>query len=185
MITIVDVARALERLTDTLGLPEKFRDKGADRAQIMERLARTWLDVLRSLEPSQLDAAVKAYLSTDAQYLPTPGKLLAVARDVGGAGIALPLNLESRYRQWEAGHLAGGCPVCGSVIQQVGTRFGVLHDHQKHFETGVGYVGQRTGPTRGGAMVASGAIGDTAYLHLETGQMVRAGQTPAAAGAAA
>ena len=124
------------------------------------RLAATWARVLHDVPAEALRRAARAYLSSDARWFPTPGKLRSLALsgcDPTGPDDTTPVG---RYQVWL---LAGGigrdepCPVCDSVLaaDPRSGRMTVRHDHQRHYEAGVPYEGERTGPTYGQQMQPS------------------------------
>jgi hypothetical protein len=116
-----------------------------------------WLETLerRHVTPVELEEPVRRYLASDAQYWPKPGDLLKHAitfreetrtagRAVGNLGKAYDA-WERRGRRNEAETGYEPCPVCESVVEWNPLPI-VRHDHQRHYEAGIGYSGPRTGP---------------------------------------
>lgn len=107
------------------------------------------------VKPDELTEAVKRYIASDAQYWPKPGDLLKqvrLTRDEARASIR-PTGSLAEYQAWERRswrtadlNADAPCPVCGAMPEWA-PQLVVKHDHQLHYEAGIGYSGPRTGPT--------------------------------------
>ena len=171
-LTVVVAMRELGRLLDVYTPPKQHTGD-------VEALARRYVTLCAGASAEQFTQAVTAYLQSPAQWFPKPGQLRALAQEqpavVGHIG---PQTLAEQYHAWERAGWADErtgvflpCPVCGSAVESHG-RVRVLHDPQRHRETGVPYIGRdpeedarvhrgRAG-TPGGARAASLSPGTTA-----------------------
>lgn len=134
-----DVLQLLGDLAEIYSLPK---------GRTVEQMARVYEDVLTDLPLEALRGAVRDYRRSDERFFPKPGALRALARRHVREEHALELGgLEARYWTWERTKGDGApCPVCGSVVEVRDGRVNVWHDHQRHHEAAIGYVGPRTGP---------------------------------------
>lgn len=150
ILTKQDVARVLDRLATVYRVP-----KGTD----ITTLGDVWMRALVNVTADELQEATDAYLRSTARFFPKPGELLAMVpkreRSLDDG------TLRGRYLVWFHGDGMAAhepCPVCGSALDVShahGGRYVVLHDHQRHFETGIPYAGPRTGPMQENRMVAA------------------------------
>jgi hypothetical protein len=146
MLAESDVSAGLRELAVVFRPPSGRED--------LDRMARVYRKALEDAEPFEFRNAVEDYLATGQRYWPTPAKLRAIIdeerRRNPRSTRALPLNVQ--YARWQtSGDIATEpCPVCGAVLQTDSAnetrRPQVYHDHQIHYEAGVGYAGPRTGP---------------------------------------
>lgn len=139
-----DIYSAFERLARVYPTPKQIK---TDR----EGVVTTWLDVLGRVSPDQLERAIGAILASKEEYWPKPGQVRWYLNQLPREAHA-PTGTRAEYMAWEdrggtneAGTGFAPCPVCGSVPEATG-RFETFHDHQRHYEAGVGYMGPRTGP---------------------------------------
>lgn len=144
-MTKADVLVAIRQLMEVYTLPK---------GRTADDLAGTWLSVLGEMSPERLRAAVAVYRRSDASYFPKPGQLRALARELNVAERSGPMGAEGEYRKWQSEGMDGPCPVCGSIVETATetTRAQIRHDHQQHYEAGIGYAGPRTGPTHEGRL---------------------------------
>ena len=119
----------------------------------LDRLARVYRRALEDVEPFEFCLAVEDYLANGQRFWPTPSKLRAAIDQHRHrnpqATSSLPLRVQ--YGRWQSGDVANEpCPVCGAKLEadnaNEARRPQVYHDHQVHYEAGVGYAGPRTGP---------------------------------------
>lgn len=115
-----------------------------------------WLETLTRarVTSAELTEAVKRYIGSEAQYWPKPGDLIKharMARDDARA-TARPSGSLAEYQAWERRSWRtesldadAPCPVCGAMPEWA-PQLVVKHDHQVHYEAGIGYSGPRTGP---------------------------------------
>jgi len=117
-------------------------------------LAEEWYRQLRQFEAEDVTAAVEAYLSSEARFFPLPGSIKTLAyaaRRQRGPDLG---DLRAQYWRWFQDGMEGPCPVCGAVLacltcgkiecRQDHGRLGVQHDHRRHMERGIPYVGPRS-----------------------------------------
>ena len=139
MPTRGDVSAALDRLATVYHAP-----KGISLAT----LGDVWFQSLHDLAAPDLRTAVDTYLRSAARFFPKPGEIRSLLPRRNGD--EHDGTLLGRYRFWQFGSGVGDgepCPVCGSVLAQTESgRLAMHHDHQRHVEAGIGYVGPRTGP---------------------------------------
>jgi hypothetical protein len=142
-----DVAAVLDRLATVYAAPKVA----------LPLLGDVWVRALHGIEPRELHAAVDRYLESAARFFPKPGEIRALIPRRNGDSPD-DGTLLGRYRAWQFGSGVGDrepCPVCGSVLEETAGRLAVQHDHQRHHEAGIPYVGPRTGPVdREGRMLA-------------------------------
>ena len=151
MLSKQDVGTALDRLAQVYRVPQ---------GTSLPTLGDVWVRALADVERQAFLAAVDTYLRSPARFFPKPGELRAlIPRQMGESHDG---TLLGRYRAWQFGSGLGDgepCPVCNSVLSQIDSgRLALHHDHQRHVEAGVGYVGLRTGPVdaRGQMVAATG-----------------------------
>ena len=146
MLTESDVLAGLRDLA-VVFRPPNGRDD-------LDRLAYVYRRALDDVEPYEFRVAVEDYLATGQRFWPTPSKLRVTVDQHRHrnpqATCNLPLSIQ--YARWQSGGeiAAKPCPVCGATLQtdraSETRRPQVYHDHQIHYEAGVGYAGPRTGP---------------------------------------
>ncbi len=144
MLTESDVLTGLRDLA-VVFRPPNGRDD-------LDRLAHVYRRALEDVEPFEFRHAVEDYLANGQRFWPAPSKLRTAVdehrhrnpRTTSG----LPLRVQ--YGEWQSGgDLANDpCPVCGAKLEKEDykNRPQIYHDHQVHYEAGVGYAGPRTGP---------------------------------------
>jgi hypothetical protein len=120
----------------------------------LDRLARVYRRALEDAEPFEFRHAVEDYLANGQRFWPTPSKLRAT---IDGQRHQNPratntLPLGAQYARWQSSGdiINEPCPVCGARLEtdhaNQAHRPQVFHEHQVHYEAGVGYAGPRTGP---------------------------------------
>lgn len=133
-----DVAAVLDRLATVYRPPA---------GTSLPLLGDVWVRALAGIGPAELADAVDAYLRSPARFFPKPGEIRAlIPRQAGAQDDG---TLAGRYRTWQYGSGVGDgapCPVCGSTLETTTRGWAVLHDHQRHYESAIGYAGPRTGP---------------------------------------
>ena len=135
----------------------------------LSRLAGVWESALSGLAPDQIRAGVEAYIRSDARFFPKPGQIRLLAQSSGQRLAAVKVSSIDPDAP---------CSVCGTIPGQLpkSQRWGVVHDHEKHYAAQVSYAGLRTGPTREGKMLPMGSEGDTPWFDLKNGVEVKAGR---------
>ncbi len=140
MLTESDVLGGLRELA-VVFRPPNGRDD-------LDRLARVYRRALEDVDPFEFRAAVEDYLATGQRFWPPPSKLRTAVdkhRHQNPRAIkTLPLAVQ--YGRWQgSGDLANDpCPVCGAKLEEEDykRRPQIYHDHQVHYDAGVGYAGQ-------------------------------------------
>jgi hypothetical protein len=115
------------------------------------QLVDAWHRVLGHYDAGAVTVAVDQYISGDHRFFPKPGQIRKEIEEALRGHPQRTGSLQERYDDWEQGDgMAHGqsCPVCAAVLAEDPTsgRLAVHHDHQRHYEAGIGYSGPRTGP---------------------------------------
>lgn len=146
MMTELDVLNGLRELAVVFKPPNDTSD--------LVRLAGVYRRALDHMDEAEFNGAIAGYIKTG-RYWPRPTQLLEAAdqhrRDNPLPSSSLPLR--ERYLRWQSqgDWVSEPCPVCDARAEFVddmghATRPQVYHDHQIHYEAGIGYAGPRTGP---------------------------------------
>ncbi len=145
MMTEFDVLSGLRELAMVFRPPN-------DKSDLM-RLAGVYRKALDDMDEIEFQGAIAVYIKTG-RYWPRPTQLLEAAdqhrRDNPRSTSSLPLR--ERYQRWQSrGDWASEpCPVCNATVEGAedmnGKRPQIFHEHQIHYDAGVGYAGPRTGP---------------------------------------
>ncbi len=146
MLTESDVLVGLRELAVVFRPPSGKDD--------FDRLTKVYRRALEDAEPFEFRNAIEDYLATGQRYWPTPAKLRSTINDHRRQNprSAKSLPLKAQYMRWQTGGdiSTEPCPVCGAKLESDSAgetrRPQVYHDHQIHYEAGVGYAGPRTGP---------------------------------------
>ncbi|MCH8937763.1 MAG: hypothetical protein IIB90_18810 [Gemmatimonadetes bacterium] len=146
MLTESDVLGGLRDLA-VVFRPPNGRDE-------IDRLVRVYRKALDDVNPFEFRAAVEEYLANGQRFWPTPSKIrtLVDERRHKNPRATSTLPLRAQYGRWQSsGDVVNEpCPVCGAKLEPDSAtqthRPHVYHDHQIHYEAGVGYAGPRTGP---------------------------------------
>ena len=143
MATEYEIRQAINYLLEFFELP---------RGRALEDVVTAWQGEFRKVEGAELTLAVE-HARRHREYWPKPTHLWGVILDQRRANPKRS-KIEVAFWEWERGGRYGPCPVCGSVheLTRADRRSGVWHDHQRHLETKVPYVGPRTGLAVKGCM---------------------------------
>lgn len=140
-ITTIDAKREVRRLQQAYSLP-----RGAD----PEAMAEAWAEALHGVSLDELTEAVTVYLRDGGRYWPPPAEIRRIALDRRrDRSDAVPTDLHARFKRWKDAEEP--CPVCGAVLQTLGShwgvpktaakRIGVIHDRALHQQAGVPHFG--------------------------------------------
>lgn len=147
MLTESDVLIGLRELAVVFRPPSGKDD--------FDRLTKVYRKALQDVEPFEFRSAIDDYIATGQRFWPTPAKLRSLVNDhrrQHPRADRSSLPLKTQYMRWQTGGdiTTEPCPVCGATLQADSAsetrRPQVYHDHQIHYEAGVGYAGPRTGP---------------------------------------
>lgn len=137
----------------------------------LERLGRVYRRVLEDVEPFEFRHAVEEYLAKGQRFWPTPSKIRTLVDEHRHQNprATSTLPLPAQYARWQSsGDVATKpCPVCGATleVENYKNRPNIYHDHQIHYEAGVGYAGPRTGPVDArGYIISTGSVSVTKSL---------------------
>ncbi len=163
MLTESDVLVGLRELAVVFRPPSGKDD--------FDRLTKVYRRALADVDPFEFRHAVEDYLAHGQRFWPTPSKIRTLIDEQRHrnprATSGLPVS--AQYTRWQSsGDWANTpCPVCGARLEEEDhkRRPNIYHDHQVHYEAGVGYAGPRTGPVNArGYIVSTGPTSVTKLL---------------------
>ncbi len=142
MMTEPDVLSGLRELAVVFKPPNGTSD--------LVRLAGVYRRALSRMDDAEFTRAIAVCIETG-RFWPRPAQLLEAVDQHRRDHPRSNLSLRDRYLRWQSCGDWGNdpCPVCGATVEggdDMTKRPHIYHDHQIHYEAGVGYAGPRTGP---------------------------------------